>query len=448
MHKGHFSKAGFILASAGSAVGLGNIWKFPYIAGDNGGGAFVLGYLITVALVGLPLLAAEIALGNMTQREPVSAFEHVAPNRKKFWRLGGFAFLGSFLILTFYSVVIGWLFYYIYFTLFHLPVSVEEAQAAFMGLVGHNAPTQIFFHALAMLIVTLIVSRGVQKGIERVNTFMMPALMLIILVMFFYAVSFDSFGKAAAFMFEPNFSALTPYAVLVAVGHAFFTLSIGMAVIMTYASFSGKQTRVLASSVWITIIDTLIALLAGLMMFTFMYHFGMDPQKGPGLVFISMPAVFYQMGSIGNLFAVLFFIALAFAGITSAISMLEPAVAYLEQRKKVSRTKAVWGSAAVIYGIGLLTLLSMLEGFGFLSIGGKSLFNAVDFLTASIMLPIGGIVLSVFLGWVVDRHNLERFLEGHGFTKTIFAVWLFSLRFIIPAAIISVMVYTLFFGSL
>ncbi len=448
MKKGHFSKAGFILASAGSAVGLGNIWKFPYIAGDNGGGAFVLVYLLTVAFVGIPLLAAEIALGNMTQREPVSAFEHVAPSGKKQWRFAGFSFLGSFTLLTFYSVVIGWLYYYIYLTLFHLPTSIAEAEAAFMGLVTGDAITQIFFHALAMLTVALVVAGGIQKGIERINTFMMPALILIILVMFFYALSFDTFGKAVSFMFDPDFSKLTAYGVLVAVGHAFFTLSIGMAAIMTYASFSGKQTKVLSSSLWITGIDTAIALLAGLMMFTFMYNFGMDPQKGAGLVFISMPAVFYQMGAVGNVFAVLFFVALTFAGLTSAISILEPTVAHLEERRKISRTKAVWGSAAIIYLIGFFALLSQVKGFGFLSVGEKSLFDAIDLLSSSIMLPLGGLTLALFLGWVVDRHNLERFLEGHGFTKVIFNVWFFAIRFVAPVAITTIMLYSLFFGSL
>jgi len=338
MSRVHFTKAGFILASAGSAVGLGNIWKFPYIAGENGGGAFVIVYLITVALVGLPLLLSEIMIGNMAQREPVSAFEHLAPNRKKYWRLAGLSFLGSFTLLTFYSVVIGWIFYYIYIVIFNLPASPQEAEALFMKMLTTDIKTQLLFHSLSMFVIGYIVSKGIKNGIEKVNAVMMPLLMIIILGMFFYSLSFDSSSKAFDFMFSFDFSKLTPASLLIAVGHAFFTLSIGMAAIMTYASFSSKQTRILESGLWIVVIDTAVALFAGIMMFTFMYSFGMEPSKGPGLVFISMPAVFYQMGFVGNIFALLFFIALAFAGITSAISILEPTVAYLHQRKKCRGT--------------------------------------------------------------------------------------------------------------
>lgn len=443
MNRGHFSKAGFILASAGSAVGLGNIWKFPYIAGDNGGGAFVLVYLITVLLVGLPLLISEIMLGNMAQKEPVSAFEHLAPNAKKQWRLGGFAFLGGFFILTFYSVVIGWLFYYIYLTLTALPATPQEAEALFMGMLTGDIRTQLLFHTLSMVIVASIVSKGIKGGIEKANSYMMPILMGIILVMFFYAVSFDTFGKAFAFMFEPDFSKLTPTSILIAVGHAFFTLSIGMATIMTYASFSGKQTRILGSSLWIVGIDTAIALFAGLMMFTFMFGFGMDPGKGPGLVFISMPAVFYQMGAIGNIFAVLFFIALAFAGLTSAISLLEPTVAYLNQRKKLDRSKATWYTAGAIWLVGVFALLSNVKGFEWLSIGGKGLFDSLDFVTSAVMLPLGGLAIALFIGYVMDKNNTEMFLEHHGFGKKLFEGWFYTVKYIVPIGVIIVMLNSL-----
>lgn len=443
MDRSHFSKAGFIIASAGSAVGLGNIWKFPYIAGENGGGAFVLVYLITVALVGLPLLISEIMLGNMAQREPVSAFEHLAPNKKKQWRLGGFAFLGGFFILTFYSVVIGWLFHYIYLSFTGLPTTPAEAEALFMQFLTADPLTQLFFHTLSMAIVGYIVSKGIKGGIEKANTILMPLLIGIILLMFFYSLSFETSGKAFSFMFAFNFEKLTPYAILIAVGHAFFTLSIGMASIMTYASFSGKQTRVLGSALWITGIDTAVALLAGLMMFTFLFSFGMDAGKGPGLVFISMPSVFYQMGGIGHLFAVLFFIALAFAGLTSAISLLEPTVAYLHQRKKINRAKATWASAGAIWLVGILALLSNVKGYEFLSIGGKGVFDAFDFLTSAVMLPLGGLAIALFIGFVMDRHHTEMFLEHHGFGKKLFRGWFFTVKYIVPVGVIAVMLNTL-----
>jgi NSS family neurotransmitter:Na+ symporter len=443
MNRGHFTRIGFILASAGSAVGLGNIWKFPYIAGENGGGAFVLVYLVTVLLIGLPLLISEIMLGNMAQREPVSAFEHLAPNGKKGWRLGGFAFAGGFFILTFYSVVIGWLFYYIYLTLFHLPASAAEAETLFMTMLTADIPTQLLFHTLAMLLVGYIVSRGIKGGIEKANRVMMPVLFGIILVMFFYSLSFSTFGKAFGFMFAPDFSKLTPTAILIAVGHAFFTLSIGMATIMTYASFSGRQTRILNAGLWIVGLDTAIALLAGLMMFTFMFSFGMDAGKGPGLVFISMPAVFYQMGVVGNLFAVLFFIALAFAGLTSAISILEPTVAYLTQRKKIGLKKASWGAAGVVWLIGILALLSNIREFEWLSVGSASLFDTLDFLTSAVMLPLGGLAIAVFIGFVMDKNHTELFLEGHGFGKRLFKGWFYTVKYVVPVGVIVVMLNSL-----
>jgi len=443
MVKSHFTRIGFILASAGSAVGLGNIWKFPYLAGEHGGGAFVMVFLFTILFIGLPILIAEIALGNIAQKEPVSAYEHLAPNRKKYWRFAGLSILASFFILTFYSVVVGWILYYIYIVLFTLPESAQEAERVFMGMLTEGIEIQLFFHTLSMILLGFIVSKGVKKGIEKLNFILMPALLLIVVGMLFYAMSLDAFGKAFEFIFYPDLSKLTPYSILVSVGQAFFTLSIGMGAIMTYAAVSKTQTNIVRSSLWIILIDTFIALAAGLMMFTFLFDSGATPNQGPGLVFISMPAVFYQMGFIGNLFALLFFIALAFAAITSAVSILEPTIAHLTQRHKVSRFKAVFVSSLIIYLIGIIALLSNIKGFESLTLFGKSAFDFLDFFTSALMLPLGGLSLAIFMGYVVDKHIIERHLLESHLQPWHIKAWLFSVRYTIPIALVLVMLNSL-----
>ena len=435
----HFSRIGFILAAAGSAVGLGNIWKFPYITGEYGGGAFVLVYLVTVLFIGMPLLIGEMTVGSMARKEPVTAFEHLAPTGKEKWRYAGFQFLGGFVILTFYAVVIGWIFYYIYLSFTNLPANVQEAETLFLGMLKADPATQLFFHTAALFLIGYIVSKGVKGGIEKVNLVLMPVLFLTILFMFFYAVGKPAFADAAAFMFKADFSKLTSEAILVAVGNAFFTLSLGMGAIVTYASFTAKNTNLLTSSLWVLVLDTAIALLAGLMMFTFLFDQGMGAAKGPGLVFISMPAVFYNLGPVGHLFAVLFFIALAFAGLTSAISILEPTVAHLHQRLGWSRNKAVWVPTTFAYLVGVVALLSNVEGYEFLKIGERNVFDFADYLSSAVMLPLGGLLLALFLGHVVDRHRLEEYLGKQGLSGKLFALWLFSLKYIVPVGVVLVM---------
>ncbi len=429
-----FSRIGFILAAAGSAVGLGNIWKFPYITGEYGGGAFVLVYLITVALIGFSLMIAEMLIGYKGRKDTVTSFETLAPRHKNLWKYAGFQFLAGLLIMTFYSVVIGWIFNYIVTSLTHLPSSVKEAEVTFGAMLHSDFATQLFYHTLAFVIVSYIVSRGIKSGIEKLNDYLMPALILILTGMFLYALTLDSFSKAFAFMFAPDWSKLNSEAFVAAVGHAFFTLSLGMGAIMTYAASMEKGSNIVSSALWVVFLDTTIALIAGLMLFTFLYQYGSGPDKGPGLVFISMPAAFYEMGTLGNFFAVIFFSALAFAGMTSAVSLVEPTVQYLIDRFGLTRTKAAWVSGFFFYVVGILVILSNIETTKeYFTWNGKNLFDWIDFLTAAVMLPLGGLVMSIFVGYILPKSEVEATLRP--FMKGYFNIWYFSLRYIAPFAL-------------
>ncbi|PHR58582.1 MAG: sodium-dependent transporter [Arcobacter sp.] len=434
-----FSRMGFILAAAGSAVGLGNIWKFPYIAGENGGGAFVLIYLITVLAIGFSVMIAEMLIGYMGRLDSVGSFEKLAPQNKGTWKFAGFIGFTGILILTFYSVVIGWIFHYISVALVALPSSVEEAEQSFTQLLQADIGTQLFYHTLAFLSITLVVVKGIKSGIEKMNYILMPTLIIMLIGMFLYAMSLDAFSQALEFMFVPDWSKINSESLVVAVGHAFFTLSLGMASILTYSASLPKTVNLTKTSLIIVGLDTGIAIIAGLMLFTFLFQYGAEPSKGPGLVFISLPAVFYEMGSIGTLLAVIFFVGLAFAGLTSAVSLLEPMVQYLIDRYKYSRLKASFLAGNFFYIIGIFALLSNTQAYSeLLTFGSRNLFDWIDFITASVLLPLGGLLISIFIGYVVPKEQVRAALHS-SMTDMGFAIWYFFLRYIIPPALIIVM---------
>lgn len=430
-----FSRLGFILAAAGSAIGLGNIWKFPYITGENGGGVFVLIYLLTILFVGISVFIAESYVGYKTQKNPVGAFKELAGEKKNPIKYTGFAIFTALMILSFYVVVIGWILQYIVLSLTNLPNSVEQAQDLFLGFLQHDIGTQIFYFLLTFVFIAFTISRGVKKGIEKINKILMPTLLVILVGMLFYSMSLDGFSKAVEFLFYPDMSKFKTESILVAVGHAFFTLSIGMVVIATYAASLGKDVNIVKSSVVVGILDTAIALVAGLVIFTILFNAGEEPSQGAGLVFITLPALFYEFGVFGNVLAVAFFVALAFAGITSAISILEPAVRYLEEEKGINRKKAAYATSLLIAIIGLVTLLANTASYGeALTFAGKNLFDWFDYISSSILLPIGGILTALFVGYVIDQNELKQYMLKY-MSSTIFTIWLFSLRFIVPVAV-------------
>ncbi len=433
-----FSRIGFIMAAAGSAVGLGNIWKFPYITGEYGGGAFVLVYLITVALVGFSVMLAEMLIGYLGRKDGVTSFETLAPTRKGLWKFGGFQGMAGLLIMTFYSVVIGWILNYIVTASISLPSSVHEAEVTFTTMLHSDFFTQFFYHTIAFVIVTYVLHKGIKSGIEKVNLILMPALIIILSVMFVYATTLDGFSKALTFMFAPDWSKLNSEAFVTAVGHAFFTLSLGMGAIMTYAASMEKGTNIVKSAFWVVFLDTAIAIVAGLMLFTFLYQYGSGPDKGPGLVFISLPAAFYEMGVLGNIFAVFFFIALAFAGLTSAVSLVEPMVQYFIDRFGWSRLKASISMGGFFWLVGIVVILSGLDGTKeYLTWGGKNFFDWIDYITAAIMLPFGGLIMAVFVGYILPKTEVQATMQP--FLGWAFAPWYFSLRYIIPVAMFVVM---------
>ena len=438
MKLARFSRLGFILAAAGSAVGLGNIWKFPYITGEYGGGAFVLVYLITVLLIGFSIMIAEMLIGYLGRRDTVSSFEELAPKHKNIWKFGGFQALAGLFIMIFYSVVIGWIFNYIVTSLTYLPASMKESQAVFTTMLHADFWTQLFYNTLSFGVITYVVHKGIKSGIEKLNFYLMPALMIILAGMFLYATTLGGFSKAVHFMFYPDFSKLTSQAFVVAVGHAFFTLSLGMGAIMTYAASLPKDANLVKSAFWVVFLDTTIAIVAGLMLFTFLYQYGSAPSQGPGLVFISLPAAFYQMGVLGNIFAVLFFIALAFAGLTSSVSLVEPMIQYFIDRFAWSRLKSSLSMGFFFWFLGIFAILSNIDGAKeYLTWGSKNFFDWIDYLTAAVMLPIGGLIMAVFVGFVIPESEVEKVMKPQ--LKWAYKPWYFSLRYITPLAMFVVM---------
>ena len=434
-----FSRVGFIFAAAGSAVGLGNIWKFPYITGEYGGGAFVLVYLITVLTIGFSIMIAEMLIGYLGRMDAAKSFEKLAPKNAKTWRLAGMLGIWSgILIMTFYSVVIGWILNYIVVAFSALPSSVSEAESVFNTLLHESIFTQIFYHTLSFLFISAILVRGIKAGIEKLNLVLMPLLFIIVGGMFLYALSLDGFSQAWNFMFSPDWSKLNSEAFVVAVGHAFFTLSLGMGAILTYSASLPKEVNLVKSSLIVVALDTIIALLAGLMLFTFLYQYGAEPSKGPGLVFISLPAIFYEMGALGNVFAILFFFALAFAGLTSAVSLTEPMVQYLIDKFGIGRFKAVGIAGGFFYLVGIIALLSNTTSYSeVLTFGSKNFFDWVDYITASFMLPFGGLLMAIFIGYITPKEQIVAAI-GSSLGRW-FDFWYFILRYISPVALVIVM---------
>lgn len=425
----------FILAATGSAVGLGNIWKFPYITGENGGGAFVLVYLLCIALVGIPIMVAEVFIGRRARQSPVNALTDLAKESGKSpkWGLVGvMGMLAGVMIFSFYSIVAGWVLQYIVSTASGAlnGITSEQAGATFEGLLG-DPSTLLLWHTIFTIMVLVVVAAGVNAGLERATRIMMPALFVLLLVLFGYGMSTDGFAAGWSFMFDFDVSKLSWDAVLVALGHSFFTLSLGMGSIMAYGSYMPKRASIGSTVLTIGILDTLVALVAGLAIFPIIFSNGMDPAAGPGLMFISLPVAFGQMAG-GQFFGFLFFVLIGVAAWTSAISLLEPTVAFLVERVGMTRPKATIALGVVVWALGILCLGS----FNFMSdvtLFGKNTFDFLDYVTANIMLPLGGIFVALFAGWVVKDKFAKDELSFK--SEALFSVWNFIVKFIAPVAV-------------
>ena len=435
---GHWSsRMAFILAVTGSAVGLGNIWKFPYVAGQNGGGAFVLVYLLCVAIIGMPVMMSEILIGRRGRRNPIATMALLGEEegKSRHWQwVGGMGVIGGILILSYYSVIGGWTLSYVFKSMAGTfsgasAADVTAARDSFLG----NWLAIGSFHTVFMALTVFVVARGVERGLEQAVRFMVPALLLLMLVLLGYSINSGYFGAGVAFMFTPDFSKLTWDSVLAAMGQAFFTLSIGMGSVMAYGAYLPEETSITRSSAAVAIADTTIAILAGLVIFPLVFANGLDPADGPGLVFVTLPLAFGQMSG-GVFFSTLFFVLLSFAAWTSAISLMEPAVAWVVEHRHKSRELAAMTIGLIIWGLGVGTVLSfnVLSEFKFLK---GTIFENLDHLTINIMLPLGGLLIAVFAGWVLCRNSTADELRYAG---TAFKLWRVLVRYVAPIGILFV----------
>jgi len=429
-----FTRIGFILAAAGSAVGLGNVWKFPYVTGEFGGGAFVLVYLLAIVFIGLGVFIAESLIGQHTEANVSTAFVKMSKSGNQKWRFAGFMVLSSLIILSFYSVVLGWILNYVLTSFSALPTQTEVAGSTF-GNLTKDIGTQLFYHTLIAGTVIFIVLKGIKDGIEKINLILMPLLALILFGLLLYSFSLDSFSKAMSFMFVPDWSKINSDALLAALGQAFFTLSLAVGTILTYSASLPKSTNFIKTSFSVAFIDTLVALISGIIIFTFLFEAGAPSSAGPGLVFISLPVIFSGWGVLGQIIAISFFIALVFAGITSAVSMIEPSLRLLIERFDMTRKKATILAGTTFYIFGIIALLSMSDAWGeTLTFFGKNAFDLMDYVTSSILMPLGAIVTCVFIGFYVDKQLLEdKFTK---FTSVlVFNLWYTLIKYIIPIAV-------------
>jgi NSS family neurotransmitter:Na+ symporter len=428
------TRLGFILAAAGSAVGLGNIWKFPYITGLNGGGAFVLVYLICIALVGLPIMMAELMIGRHTRRDAVGAFIHLAGPRSPWLSAGWVSVAAAFVILSYYSVVAGWTLDYVFRAVqgSFSGLPPEKIEGLFKGLMN-NGSRQLLWHFIFIMLCLGIVNGGVQRGIERWSKILMPLLFLLLALLFINGMLSKGAWAGLSFMFRPDFSKLTVDAILEALGHAFFTLSLGMAAMITYGSYLNRQEDLLAAGLRIAALDTLIALMAGLAIFPIVFAVGMEPGEGPGLIFKTIPVVFSRLPG-GYLLAILFFLLLAFAALTSAISLLEAQVAYLIDERGWTRSRATAFLAALAFVVGIPSALSdnVLRARQF--IGERNFFDSLDLIASNYLLPISGLLIAVYVGWFWsgDEEKEELIAGGAGW---VYPTWHFLIRFVAPLAV-------------
>ncbi len=437
---GHWSsRFAFILAVTGSAVGLGNIWKFPYIAGQNGGGAFVLVYLVCVVVIGMPVMMSEILIGRRGRRNPIATMELLGKEEGSSgnWRLvGSLGVLAGILILSYYSVIAGWTLAYIFKSASGVFVgaSAEAVSAQFGNFVGDWRLVALC-HTLFMGLAVFVVARGVERGLEQAVRFMVPALLVLMLVLLGYSINSGYFGEGVAFMFTPDFDKLTWNSVLAALGQAFFTLSIGMGAIMAYGAYLPEETSITGASAAVVTADTAIAMLAGLAIFPLVFANNLDPADGPGLVFDTLPLAFGQMPG-GVFFSTIFFVLLAFAAWTSAIGLMEPAVAWIVERFSKTRAQATVMTGVTIWSIGMGSVLSfnVLSDVRFLA---GTIFDNVDYLTSNIMLPLGGLLIVIFTGWVMCRNSTSDELGSSG---VLFRAWRLSARFIAPIGILLVLI--------
>ncbi|UCF65707.1 MAG: sodium-dependent transporter [bacterium] len=422
------SKLGFIFAAAGSAIGLGNIWRFPYVTGLNGGAAFVFVYLLCVLVIGLPYLYAELALGRAIQKNPVGAISSLRPKSGWIW-VGGLGIVTGLFILSYYAVIAGWTFGYI----FKMMIPNE---LSFGNFVANPLLVSILF-SVFMLLTILVVYGGVQGGIEKWAKILMPILFVLLIALIVYSNLLPGSSRGLSFYLKPDFSKINGSVILAALGQAFFSLSLGMGLMVTYGSYISKSDNLISSGIYVALADTAIAIMSGLIIFPALFAMNQDPAAGPGLVFNVFPAIFKNM-PFGIFVGVIFFILLSIAALTSTISLLEVPTAFLVDEKGVARKIAVWIVGIIVFVLGIPSALSQ-GAVGWLSkpiINGMEFLSLMDFIWGNLSLAFGAFLLSIFVGWVWGaKHAAKELAMGNpGFVRWA-PVWGFLIRFICPITI-------------
>jgi len=424
-------RLGFILAAAGGAVGLGNIWKFPYVVGQNGGSAFIILYIASIILAGIPLLAAEIFIGKKSQLNPVGAFGFFQKGKLPFKIIGYMGVLTGVIILSYYSVIAGWTMHYLLLSIKGMGGSESEIAGIFGNLYS-DPFLNIAWHTVFMVITVAVISKGVKGGIEAVTKILMPLLFVILSILMIYSLTLDGAGKALSFLFYPDFSVITPKTALEALGTSFFTLSLGMGAMITYGSYLNGKISIPGSALQIAVIDTVIALMAGLTIFPIVFSNSLEASAGPSLIFQTLPVLFAKIPG-GYFFSISFFLLLIFAALTSAISLLEVVVAFAVDEHKIPRIKATIGAGVIIWSLGLLSAISSLKA------GGKPYLDFLDGITTCYLMPIGGFLTILVFGWAVSRVDKESEFGATLFFKA----FSFIVKYISPVLLAIVVLYSL-----
>ena len=438
---GFATRLGAIAAAVGSAVGLGNIWRFPYEAGVNGGGAFILVYICCILVMGIPVILSEFIIGRSTHSNMKAALKRLSPG-KKYYLFTYVCILGSFVVIGFYSVVCGWIIEYLY-------------QAAIGGLSGHSpqeyclmftslvsSPWRCVGWTMLFLVLNfMVMSRGIEKGIERVASIMMPLLFLILIVFCIRSLSLPESGKALKFLFYPDFSALTMRGVLDAFGQAFLSLSIGISCLVTYSSYFKDDTSLAKDATTVAVLDTMVAILSGVMIFPAVFSFGMEPTAGPRLIFEVLPGIFQQMSG-GYFWALLFFLLVFFASLTSTISLSEIPITFLIEEHKMSRPRAIVWTALVTIALATVAALSF-NVLDDITLWGKNIFDMMDYAASNIFMLLGGLFTAVYVGWILDRKVVHDQLTNGGLLKArvVEPYLIFCLRYIAPVSIVFIFLY-------
>ncbi|WP_317949536.1 sodium-dependent transporter, partial [Rossellomorea marisflavi] len=433
------SKLGFILAAAGSAIGLGAIWKFPYMAGANGGGVFFLLFILFTVLIGAPILLAEFIIGRKAGADAITSYKKLAPN--SYWHLIGYlGTIVSFIILSFYSVVGGWILSYLWRSVTgSLSGKTQEGYAALFDSVISNPWEVLIAQGVFMIMTIMVVQGGVQKGIERASRYMMPSLFILFFVLVIRALTLDGAMEGVRFLLLPDWSQLTGKTVLLAMGQAFFALTVGLSVMVTYASYLPKDDSMPKSAISVSGLNILISLLAGLVIFPAVYALGFQPDQGPGIAFVVLPAVFNEM-AFGGLFFTIFLVLLLFATLTSAFSILEIGVAGLSKGASTKRVKFSWMVGILAFVAGIPSALSF-GVLGDIKIAGLNFFDFADNITSNFGLPIGALLISIFIGYRLKKEDVwDEVRLGSSISRGVFNAWMLLIRIIVPVAILLILI--------